>query len=108
MDVLPPPEAHELLDDEGVPLIPHVLPGNARQARVGEYVSIAKAYVALREGPVLLRATCIKRLVACTTFLKSVSIGKKCHICWNSITVVLFPASGSAEAKVQMACLKAV
>ena len=65
MYVLPPPQAHELLDDEGVAAIPHVLPGNARQAWMCEYVSIAEAYVALREWPVLLCATCIKRLARC-------------------------------------------
>ena len=41
VDVLAPSQGHELLDNEGKSVIPHVLPGNARQAWVGEYVSIA-------------------------------------------------------------------
>lgn len=58
MDVLPLPQGHKLLDDTGQPAIPHVLPGNAGQARVSEDVSIAQTQMMLWEWPVLLRATC--------------------------------------------------
>lgn len=58
MDVLPLPQGHKLLDDIGQPAIPHVLPGNAGQARVGEDVGIAQTQMMFRERPVLLCATC--------------------------------------------------
>ena len=58
MDVLPLPEPHELLDDEGEASVPHVLPGNARHPWVGKYVGITYAYMTVGEWPVLLRAAC--------------------------------------------------
>ncbi len=58
VNVLSFPHGYELRDDEGVTRIPHVLPGNTWQTRMSQDVSVAQTYVALREWPVLLSATC--------------------------------------------------
>ena len=57
--VLPSPHCHELCDDEGVARVPHVLPGDTWQPRVGQDVGIPQTYVTLREWPMLLAAACM-------------------------------------------------
>lgn len=58
VDVLPLSQGHQLLDYKGESAVPHVLPGDARYARVSEYVGIAKTQMVFWEWPMVLRATC--------------------------------------------------
>ena len=62
MYVLPSPHGHELCDDEGVARVPHVLPSDTWQPRVGQDVGIPQTYVSLRKWPMLLAAACMRRL----------------------------------------------